>query len=123
MVPAAKGQMGVNPQTKRFMTTYTSEAAKPATFDKVLKDVRSSDSTSLFEKGIKNGALKRNEVYANGETLTAKAAKGRIEDVAQKLDGFKKGLGDEFRKQVDVKNSTMQSIITKGEEILKNKSL
>lgn len=88
------------------------------TFQKTYKDIQSSDSTELFDKAIKEGSLKADEVYSSGKILTPDAASGRIDDVAQKLDNLEDGLGAKYRTELAGKELTMENIVKSGEETL-----
>ena len=66
-------------------------------------------------KAIKAGDLKATDVYVNGKSgeLTPEFAAGRINDVAQKLDAYRPGLGEAYRDTVQGA-VTMKDIIQRG---------
>lgn len=78
---------------------------------------------SNINKAIESGDIPQNAVYKTKNILTPEFAQGRIDDIAQKLDMFQKGLGAQYRNMVDINNSTMQGLIDTGEEILKNNNI
>ncbi len=86
--------------------------------EKAIKDIKSSDSTQLFDDAIKEGSLKTEEVFSSGKILTTDAAKGRIDDVAAKLDNLEPGLGSEYRSRLAGKELTMDNIIKEGQDTL-----
>lgn len=68
---------------------------------------------------IKQGEIPRDAVYKPGsDVLQPNYAKGRIDDVAQKLDDYSRGLGDLYRKKIDVNNTTMDEITNTGLKFL-----
>lgn len=73
----------------------------------ILDNINHSESMDV-QGSIKSGDIQRSDVYSNGETLKPEFAQGRIDDIAEKLDKYKSGLGDKFRKMVDVNNVTMK---------------
>lgn len=106
---------------------------KPSYFDMVANKIGGTDAvSSYFKTSIENsqamnvdhaieaGDIPKDAVYqSDGKTLQPDFAQGRIDDIAQKLDQFKAGLGDQYRKSIDVQDTSMEELISKGEEILK----
>lgn len=86
-----------------------------------------ANSQALDVQGsIKSGDINRGDIY-KGDTniLKPEFAQGRIDDIAQKLDLVKPGLGDQFRKGVDINNITMKGnvpeLLVKQADALINK--
>jgi len=80
--------------------------------------VKSSEALPIDE-AIKTGQIERSAVYkGEGDVLQPKFAEGRINDIALKLDNFESGLGENFRGQVDINNSTMEGLIETGLRVL-----
>ena len=81
--------------------------------------VRHSEAFDIAE-AIKDGSVQHDAVYQKGSdtVLEPKFAQGRIDDVAQKLDAFKKGLGDTYRSAIDPKNTTFDNIVKSGIDLL-----
>lgn len=77
------------------------------------------------DKAIKEGSIIVEKVYSNPEAkiLTPEFAKGRVADVAQKLDAFKPGLSTEFKKSIDIKNTTYKQIVDNGIKVLNGKEI
>lgn len=72
-----------------------------------------------IDEAIKAGEIDRAMVYkGEGDVLQPNFAQGRINDVAQKLENFQKGLGDDFKSQVNVENATMEGLIETGLRVL-----
>lgn len=69
-------------------------------------------------KMIEQGDVPKTAVYKQGEILQPDFAQGRINDIAQKLDNFKTGLGQQFKAKVDINNSTMDGLVKLGQDIL-----
>ena len=97
-------------------------AANPfgdVTEDATRKAIQSSQAFNL-QKAIDAGDIPRASVFQglDGDTLVPKVAQGRIDDIAQKLDRFRPGLGDTFRGSVDVNNTTLKKLIEIGESTL-----
>ena len=132
-----------DPQSPTFFRVKTSSAGgnnvvgqivqiKPSYFDMIsnkiigktgqlnyFKDAVASSEAFNVDKAIASGDIPKEAVYkADGKTLTPEFAQGRVNDVAQKLDQFKPGLGNEFKQAVDVNNTTMPAIVKMGEETL-----
>lgn len=87
------------------------------------KDVRQSIKHSEafdVEDSIKNGDIAASQVYSDPatKTLTPTFAQGRITDIAQKLDNYKPGLGQEFRASVDPNNATLSGLEQAGMDVL-----
>lgn len=82
--------------------------------NKASRDMVKSSEAFNVEESIKNGDITRDQVYQTGDILQPDFAQGRIDDVAQKLDMVQKGLGQQFRDSVDVKNTTYKNIIDTG---------
>lgn len=73
-----------------------------------------------LDHAIARGDIPENLVYSDrtSKTLTAEYAKGRIDDVAQKLDSFQPGLGEQYRGMIDPAKTTMRDIEMIGQEVL-----
>jgi len=67
------------------------------------------DSSESFDVqgSIKSGSIPRETVYLDGNTVRPDFARGRIDDMAQKLDLYHKGLGEVFRSRVKPDGVTM----------------
>lgn len=78
--------------------------------------IKSSEAFNV-EEAIKRGDVLRSEVY-NGKYLQPDFAVGRINDVAQKLDLYKAGLGETYKAIMNVDKTTMSDIVETGLRIL-----
>jgi hypothetical protein len=69
-----------------------------------------------YDRAIKEGSVTAQQIYSDPtkKIFTPAVAQGRIDDVAMKLNMFKKGLGDEFKKGIDINNVTLKSLTDKG---------
>lgn len=90
--------------------------------DSVKENIKNSAGFDV-QASIKNGDIPRESVYTKDNILTPEFAQGRIDDIAQKLDNFQKGLGGKFRAEVNPDNVTMdgnvpEELVEKANEIL-----
>lgn len=97
----------------RLTTTSFVNQAGSASADQVIQRISTSEGTDV-QRAIKSGDIPREMVYKEGNVLKPEFAQGRIDDMAQKLEMYKPGLGDQFRAQVDVKNVTMTGNVPEG---------
>lgn len=81
--------------------------------------IASSEGMNV-DDAIRKGDIPENMVYQDRAKgiLTQQYAAGRIQDVAQKLDRYEKGLGAEFKKTIDPANVTMDGIEKAGLSVL-----
>lgn len=103
---------------------------KPSYFDVLVSKITPKTQLDYFRTAVKNseavnvdaaiksGDIPKEAVYKKGKILTEDFAKGRVDDVAQKLDMYKPGLGNEFKAKVDVSNTSLPGIIEQGEAML-----
>ena len=103
---------------------------KPSYFDVLVNKITPKTKLDYYRTSVKNsqafdvdtaikeGQVPKDAVYQKGKILTEDFAKGRIDDVAQKLDQYKPGLGNEFRAKVDPKNTSLPGLIEQGEAML-----
>lgn len=103
---------------------------KPSYFDVLVSKITPKTQLDYFRTAVKNseavnvdaaiksGDIPKEAVYKKGKILTEDFAKGRVDDVAQKLDMYKPGLGKEFKAKVDVSNTSLPGIIEQGEAML-----
>lgn len=84
--------------------------SKAATDSLKLTQERVKASAAMDIQGmLKSGDIDRSDIYVgNSNVLNPDFAKGRIDDIAMKLDMYQKGLGDKFRSQVDPTKVTMK---------------
>lgn len=105
------------PEVQRILKMKGAKATTP--LETAVAQIKQSGAFPI-EKSIANGDIPRSSVFkGKGDTLTVPFAQGRIDDVAQKLDMHKPGLGDTYRASVNVNNVTMAEIIQKGLDFLK----
>lgn len=78
----------------------------------------SQNAIKIDDASLEQAGIPKDMVYQENGNLTPKYAQGRIDDVAQKLDKFQNGLGDQYRATIDVKNTDMNNIIQKGQDVL-----
>lgn len=73
-----------------------------------------------IEQTIAQSPEMAQQIYQNQEAgiLTENFAKVRVADVAQKLDQYQKGLGEQYLSQIDQANTTMQEITDIGVQVL-----
>jgi hypothetical protein len=86
-----------------------------------LAQKRIEDSQAMpIDRAIESGDIAAETVYQDqtNKILTQEFAQGRVDDVAQKLDMYSKGLGDTYRNLVDTKNTTMDTVVQQGLDVL-----
>lgn len=91
------------------------------TFAEAQEDIQSSEGFDI-EKLLKDDPSMSEMIYkdAQNKILTKDFAEGRVSDVAQKLDKHKAGLGDKYKAEIDLENTTYDNIVNKGIEVLNN---
>lgn len=101
-----------------FANILKAPETKPANAGEIKKEIDNSQAFNV-DKAIANGEIQASKIYkdVNKKILTAEFAKGRIQDIAEKLDTYKPGLGDEFKASLP-EDVTMESLVAKGEEFL-----
>lgn len=109
--------LALNPNVK--IPEHLDQAAYKSLLDITKAHIAQSEGMDI-NAAIARGDIPENLVYSDraSKTLTAEYAQGRIDDVAQKLDAFRPGLGDQFRSQVDPSHVTMAEIESIGQDVL-----
>lgn len=65
------------------------------------KDHITNSQAFDVQGSIAKGEIPRESIYSSGNTLRPEFATGRIDDIAQKLDMYKPGLGAQFKAGID----------------------
>lgn len=82
--------------------------------DAVAKNSIANSQALDVQGSINSGDILREQVYAKDNVVTPEFAQGRIDDIAQKLDNYKPGLGAKFKGSVDPTNVTMDGNVPEG---------
>lgn len=87
------------------------------------KDAITHSEAFNVQDSITSGELNRDAYYAKGDTLKPEIARGRIDDIAQKLDAYKPGLGAEFKSGIDetavtMKGNVPEDLVTKAHDLI-----
>ena len=72
----------------------------------------------MIQKSVKAGEIPSSSVFQGNGKLTLKYAQGSVDDIAQKLEFFKEGLGEVFKKSIDPSNTTMEQILKTAEHAI-----
>lgn len=100
-----------------YFDTLISKITPKTKLDYYRGAVKNSEAFNV-DKAIKDGSVPKEAVYTEGKILTPEFAEGRINDIAQKLDMYKPGLGAEFKAKVDINNTSLTGMIEQGEAML-----
>lgn len=92
--------------------------------EKTKKRINNAQAFDI-DRAIDSGDVDASLIYADpvAKVLQPEFAQGRLDDVAQKLDMFKEGLGAQLRQEIDVENTTLDKIITRANTVLANHTL
>lgn len=77
-----------------------------------------ADSLFDVQRAIDAGDIARDAVFKEGNILKATYAKGRIDDIAMKLNELETGLGETFRKSIKLGKVSMEDIVTRAKQVI-----
>lgn len=101
--------------TKQFALPSSDDIVKKADYFRKLID----QSQSLdIERTIKAGDMAREQIFSKGNILTKEFSKGRIDDIALKLDQLEGGLGNAFRSKVKAGSHSLDDLVRIGHTVL-----
>lgn len=94
-------------QTASASSKPVKGVTKEMTPDDIKTQINSSEAYNV-QRAIKSGDVARDQVFKSGDIVKPEFAQGRIDDIAQKLNMYKDGLGDVYQKGIDVNNLSMK---------------
>lgn len=119
--------LAINGLTQSLSKAVGKKAADPAIVDELKNRVNNSqamDVQGTIAKGGPDAEMLKSTVYKPGTNIvTPEFAQGRISDIAKKLDAVKPGLGDTFKKGIDINNLTMdgnvpEALVSKANSLI-----
>lgn len=123
-VNKAMGQKPTNLTTMKVPKAPKGSPSETDTYLYVKKAVKSSEAVNMDKLLKPGGGATRDMVY-KGDTkiLTPQFAEGRINDIAQKLNMYEKGLGELFKMSVKGKEMTLDQFVKQGTRMLEDRYL
>lgn len=110
---------GVQSRPDRLLDDGSKTTPRDMTPDGVTERIRASEGMDV-DAAIARGDIPATTVYADtkSKTFTPEYAQGRIDDVANKLNNYWPGLGDEYRTNTPLTGLTMDAIEEAGVKAL-----